>query len=169
MSLLSIVTSPAPILKNICIAVDLKNDNIAELISDMIETAEKNNLVGLAANQVESLSRIFIIDINSSEDKSIADTLPFNFKVFINPLIVYTSKEKIYNWEMCASLPGLIGLVGRYADLHISYYNMDGERIQEDYNDWLARIIQHENSHLNGELFTKTARETRRINEKLVD
>ena len=52
----------------------------------------------------------------------------------------------------CLSLPGLHIDVLRPKSIHIRYQNIKGEWIEEQVRDFRARVMMHENDHLNGVL-----------------
>ena len=86
-----------------------------------------------------------------------------NFQVFINPVIIWHSPEREYNFEGCASIPNIIGKVSRFISIRLSWLDIDGQKHEENFVDYIARIIQHENNHLDGLLLTDVTKMTRRI------
>lgn len=44
-------------------------------------------------------------------------------------------------------------MVARYRDIEVEYFTRDGQWHRKQYNNFIARIIQHELDHLNGILF----------------
>ena len=71
----------------------------------------------------------------------------------INPKIISHTKEQEKGWEGCLSVPNLRGLVPRYTQIEISYFDRNGQKVQTIYNDFLARVFQHELDHLDGITF----------------
>ncbi|MGZ3253900.1 MAG: peptide deformylase, partial [Burkholderiaceae bacterium] len=57
------------------------------------------------------------------------------------------------DWEGCLSVPGLRGMVPRWAELHYEGFDQHGKRIVRDVNGFHARVVQHECDHLNGILY----------------
>jgi peptide deformylase len=160
MTILNILTLPDQRLKTVCLPVE---DNIdREFIRDLIETATANDLVGLAANQVGVMQRIFVVDMNAI-DHAVEEKNEKNFQVFINPMIIWHSPEREYNFEGCASIPNIIGKVSRFISIRLSWLDIDGQKHEENFVDYIARIIQHENNHLDGLLLTDVTKMTRRI------
>jgi len=113
------------------------------LIKNMIETMYKNNGVGLAANQIGSSSKIFVIDISNERN---------NPQVFINPIIKKQSKEKLTQEEGCLSCPGQLGNVRRPIYVGLEWTCEHGKEHYKTFYNFPARVIQHEMDHLNGKL-----------------
>ncbi len=125
--------------------------HIQELISDLIATAEAANGVGIAAPQVASAMRLFIIASRPSPRYPYAPTMEPT--AMINPEIIDRSPEIFMGWEGCLSVPGVRGLVPRYQSIEVTYFTADGEFVQRKLTDFIARIFQHELDHLDGILF----------------
>ena len=51
-------------------------------------------------------------------------------------------------------MPGLYGSVVRAKQVHVQAYNLRGEEFSADLDGLSARVVQHENDHLDGVLFT---------------
>lgn len=121
-----------------------------KLVKNMFETMNKASGIGLAANQVGSSKSIFIIDMSKAEGYE-----EFKPMVFVNPKIVYYSKEKVEMEEGCLSVPNLRLTVERPERIKIRYNDMDMNLIELEADDFMARVIQHEYDHLQGVLFVK--------------
>ncbi len=114
---------------------------IKELVEDMFETMYDANGVGLAAPQVGILKRIFVIDVTGEDPM-----------VFINPEILETSGEQT-GYEGCLSVPGKSGIVTRANYVKAKATDLDGNEFIIEGEELLARAIQHENDHLNGNMY----------------
>lgn len=130
--------------------------DLIQLAEDMIETMVKASDdgsigVGLAAPQIGRLVRMFVW---RSEQ-----TLPdgkFTFdepEVVINPTLSKPSQETETLAEGCLSVPKLHLEITRPVRIHMRYQNLKGEWIEKDLEGYNARIVMHENDHLNGVLF----------------
>src|SRR5690606_40426788 len=115
---------------------------IRTLVEDMAETMYAAPGVGLAANQVGVLKRIFVIDIADEDD-------PSEPLVFINPAIIEFDGGQSYN-EGCLSFPGAAEEIKRAATVKLRALNVEGETFELEADGLLAVAIQHENDHLNG-------------------
>lgn len=113
------------------------------LASQMVEAVQYHEGIGLAAPQINVLSRIFVVYLR--------DDTP---RVFINPEILGTSLEENVIEEGCLSIPGIYADVKRPAAVSVQAFNERGRPFTLDAEGMLARVIQHEFDHLNGVLFT---------------
>lgn len=144
MAILPILTYPDPRLKAVAEPVVEVTDEIRQLAEDMAETMYAAPGVGLAANQVGVLKRIFVIDI-ADEDE------PSDLKVFINPELLELDGELVFQ-EGCLSFPGASEDIKRAATVKVRALNEKGETFELFADGLLAVAIQHENDHLNGVL-----------------
>lgn len=125
---------------------------LTDLLANMYETMTKSEGVGLAAPQVGLSIRLFVIDLSPlGED----DPQYLNFKkTFINPQIVEFSEDTCAMEEGCLSLPFIHEAVTRSEKIRIRYWDEHFVQHEEDYDDYPARVIQHEYDHLEGKVFT---------------
>src|SRR6188768_3755451 len=144
MAVLPILTYPHPILKSVAQPVSEVTDEIRKLVEDMAETMYAAPGVGLAANQVGVLKRIFVIDV-AGEDE------PSDLKVFINPEIVEMDGEQLFS-EGCLSFPGASEDIKRAKTLKVRALDAQGNAFELEADGLLAVAVQHENDHLNGVL-----------------
>lgn len=109
-----------------------------------------DNCIGFAGPQLGILLRVFVI----REEKFLPDNQYYfgEPEVIINPVLTEPSKELVAMVEGCMSLPGIHVEVTRPKSIHIRYQNIKGEFIEEDLDDFRARMFMHENDHLNGVL-----------------
>lgn len=56
-------------------------------------------------------------------------------------------------WEGCLSVPTIRGNVARYTSIKVRYFTEKNQRIETQFDGFLARIFQHELDHLDGKLF----------------
>jgi peptide deformylase len=154
MSILKVAQMGNPILRARARALeraDLKTAVVQKLIDDMIETMEEYHGIGLAAPQVHEGLRIFIAglqDETRSEDESAIVPVPL-----INPEIIPTGNEMATDWEGCLSIPDIRGQVPRYKRVRVRALDREGTRVELQLADLSARVVQHENDHLDGILF----------------
>lgn len=124
--------------------VDKINKRTLQLIDDMAETMYSADGVGLAAPQVGILKRIIVIDVGSGLIK------------LINPEITEQEGEQI-DIEGCLSVPGVMGEVKRPYRVKVKGINENGEKVQIEATELLARAFCHEIDHLDGILFIDKA------------
>jgi len=111
---------------------------------------KKPVLVGLAAPQVKISKRIILVDVGADGHGKVSD-----LRVFVNPEIVWRSKEKEEWYEGCFSTDGVCGIVSRSKFIKVGAYTRDGNKIEKKFIGYVARIFQHEIDHLNGIEFVK--------------
>ena len=140
-----ILTYGHPALRGMARPVQDLNGDLHQLIQDMVETMYAAPGVGLAANQVGSLHRVFVA--NPSEDHD-----PGKLLVVINPELV-ESQDELVSEEGCLSIPEFRDEVRRARRVLVRGLDRNKRPIQVEGEDLLARILQHEIDHLNGVLF----------------
>jgi len=147
MTKLTIQTIPAEVLRKIGEPVASVDRHVAAFMEELGKTMYKDNGIGLAANQVGSLSRVIAVDTSEERDGT---------KVFLmaNPEIVWIEPEEtfVYN-EGCLSIPGHYADVKRPKHIRVNYIDQHGKRCELEAEDLLSQCIQHEIDHLNGILF----------------
>jgi len=134
-----------PVLRKVAEPIDKIDDEIRQLAEDMLETMYANDGVGLAANQVGVLKRIFVVDLRQEEN----NVGPI---AFINPVIRNPKGSETME-EGCLSIPGVRADVKRAREIDFEALTLDGEKITLHAEGLLARVILHETDHLNGRLF----------------
>ncbi len=149
---LSIHTQGSPLLIQVAADVlDPTDPTVQGLIDDMIVTVKQANGVGLAAPQVGVSVKLMIIASRPNLRYPHAPSLdPF---AVINPRILATSDEKVWEWEGCLSVPNQRGLVHRAQAVVVEYETQQGNTVVSEWVDFVARIFQHEHDHLMGTLF----------------
>ncbi len=135
-----------PVLREKAAPVDDIDQEVKDLVSNMVDTLKMNHGLGLAAPQVGVLKRVFIVDLSSVD-------LNETVRVFINPEILTTSKEKVELEEGCLSFPGIYQSIVRPAGVRVRATGLDGQQFELGLGGLTARAVLHENDHLNGVLF----------------
>ncbi|MFZ4618446.1 MAG: peptide deformylase [Rectinemataceae bacterium] len=127
------------------------NADIKALAAAMLESMEHGRGIGLAAPQVDRGIRLFVTRLDDDEPR-----------VFINPEILLVSEELVDYEEGCLSLPGLYTNVRRADSVKVRAWNARGKPFTLEASGLLARVILHENDHLEGLLFIDRLGEKRR-------
>ena len=130
---------------------DISSSEIQDLIDDLIATVVDAEAAGIAAPQAFVSKRVFIVSSTPSArfpDRPKMDPTPV-----INPEIVSMSDDTATFWEGCLSVPGVRCLVPRATTIRIAYSTREGERVEREYSDYVARVFQHEYDHLEGTIF----------------
>lgn len=147
MARLNILTEEDPLLRKKTKEITEITPRIKQLLDDMVQTMRQANGVGLAAPQVGVLRRAVVIECEEN----------VVYKL-INPKIVF--QEGIQKGpEGCLSIPGKSGTVERPNHVIVSALNENGEEIQVDGKELLARALCHEIDHLDGILYIDKAEE----------
>lgn len=140
--------------------VDMIDNRVRELATDMIETMHAANGVGLAAQQIGEALQLTVLDISQVEDRPSRmklngqDVDPKSAMplVLINPEIELRAETEM-GTEGCLSFPEISGEIERAKSIIAHAQGLDGDNIAIEASGFLARAIQHEVDHLNGILF----------------
>ena len=140
-----------PILRKKADVVTDVSEEIKKLVEEMIETMDAASGVGLAAPQVHHSIRLFIIRTPLEKEDGKFDL--GDVKVFINPKLSLPSKETWSANEGCLSIPGIRSSVERPKEITVEYTSLEGTLLKSRFSGWEAKVIMHENDHINGVLF----------------
>ncbi|MDO9310776.1 MAG: peptide deformylase [Nitrosomonas sp.] len=121
------------------------------LIEDMQDTMASLNGAGLAAPQIGVSLQVVIFGFEKNQRYPDADEVPFT--VLLNPQLTPLSDEQEDGWEGCLSVPGMRGMVPRYANLRYQGVDQYGAAIDRTVSGFHARVVQHECDHLQGILY----------------
>ena len=149
--------------------IDLNDkEAIVKLLEDMKDTLKVADGCGLAAPQVGVNKRMVIVD-----GRELTETYPELkdfFRVMINPVVVEESEQTCEYSEGCLSVPGIYAEVRRPSVIKVEYYDENLEKVVEEFDGFACRMVQHELSHLEGNLFVDNVSPIRRkmIARKLV-
>lgn len=142
----------AAVLRQKAEAIPRVTSEIQDLVIDMVETMDAFNAMGIAAPQVYSPLRLFVIRKPIEEP----DTGRLDLgavEVFINPTLSAPSAAAWSAPEGCLSIPNLRASVERPKEITVEYTSLEGQRCTQRFTGWEARVIMHENDHINGVLF----------------
>ena len=152
MAVKKVVTYGHPVLRKV--SSDITDfSNIDSLIQDLFDTMYEFDGIGLASNQIGIDKRIFVVDISHMEESDEESNKPL---VFINGRVDNTVGSDVDS-EGCLSLPEIRINVERYESIRYKYLDRDLNKHSTNFSGLLARIIQHENDHLDGKLITDYA------------
>ena len=140
MAILEIVKEGDKLLRQKSKQVKRFSKDLCRLLDDMYETMTKSNGCGIACPQVGVLLRAFIIEIEGLKME------------FINPEISEMSGSCVLS-EGCLSVPNRSGMVERPTHLKVTAFTRNGTPFEFIANDFVARVICHENDHLDGVLY----------------
>lgn len=126
------LSQPAEEVKNI-------DGRTMDLVSKMFDVLDVSQAIGLAATQIGVSKQIFVYTLGDVR------------RALFNPKIVESSGEWTYV-EGCLSIPGVFVELVRPRTVLLSAVSADGEPVNVEATDLLARLYQHEVDHLNGVL-----------------
>ncbi len=131
------------------------------LIDDMFDTMHAASGAGLAAPQIGVDLALVIFGFKQSP--RYPDAPPVPATVLINPQITPLSDEEEDGWEGCLSVPGLRGVVPRFARIRYTGFDAEGRKIEREVDGFHARVVQHECDHLIGKLYPMRVRDFTRF------
>jgi len=140
----------------------ISSQETQKIIDDLTETARStpdNGFItaGIAAPQVGESVRIFLAMKEGVDRKN-----P-EYNVFINPELDFPTPELVESEESCLSTPGLKGVVMRYKDVKVKYFDRTGTKQKIKLTGDQAVFVQHEYDHLDGVLWIDKVVSTRTI------
>lgn len=147
MAIRNVVVEGDEILRKHCRPVTEITDRIRMTMEDMLETMRKEQGVGIAGPQVGVMRRMFV-----------AEPEPGRVYYMINPEILGASGSEPGK-EGCLSVPGLIGTVERPTHIKIRALDLAGAEQVYEFDGFDARVMCHENDHLDGILYIDKASE----------
>ncbi|MBA3595921.1 MAG: peptide deformylase [Methylibium sp.] len=131
------------------------------LVTDMFETMEAARGAGLAAPQIGVDLQLVIFGFGSTDRYPEAPPVPRT--VLINPQITPLTDALEEDWEGCLSVPGLRGVVPRFARIRYRGFDPEGQPIDREAEGFHARVVQHECDHLIGTLYPMRVRDFSRF------
>lgn len=158
-----IITVPHPSLKQVAQPVDKVDDAVRKQMDAMLQTMYDAPGIGLAANQVDKLNRVLVMDLkdrakrgyeDDGDDAEAEPQEPAPNPIFMaNPEIIYESEEMSVMEEGCLSIPRQYAEVERPAIVRVKYLDYNGKEAELEARGLLSHCVQHEIDHLNGVLF----------------
>lgn len=140
-----------PILRKKAVPINDITADITKLVEEMIETMDACDGIGLAAPQIHHSIRLYVIRTPIEIDENKFE--PGEVEVFINPTLSLPSEETWKASEGCLSIPTFRFLVERPKQVTVEYTNLEGKIVKRRVSNWEARVIMHENDHIEGILF----------------
>jgi peptide deformylase len=139
-----------PVLRERAHEVTEFDRSLRKFAKRMIRTMHDAPGVGLAAPQVGVLQRLLVYDVHDDP------------QVLVNPMLDEYSDETEESEEGCLSVPGVTMPVERSVSVRVRGFDASGEPLDFRAEGFEARVIQHENDHLDGVLIVdRTSRSAR--------
>ena len=137
---------------------EFDTDEIHLLLSDMFDTMRAVNGAGLAAPQIGVDLQLVIFGTDAANPRY-PDAPLVPRTVLLNPVITPLDAAEEDGWEGCLSVPGLRGLVPRFAHIRYTGFDQYGDPIDRTVSGFHARVVQHECDHLIGKLYPMRIRD----------
>lgn len=131
---------------------EFDTDELHMLITDMLDTMHAANGAGLAAPQIGVDVQLVIFGTDAVNPRY-PDAPVVPHTVLINPVITFLDSALEDGWEGCLSVPGMRGVVPRYAHIRYTGFDQYGDPIDRTVDGFHARVVQHECDHLIGKLY----------------
>ncbi|GHC98197.1 peptide deformylase [Pseudorhodoferax aquiterrae] len=143
-------------------ATSFDSDALHLLVSDLFDTMHAVNGAGLAAPQI-GVDLQLVIFGSKDRNPRYPDRPLVPVTVLCNPVITPLSADEEEDWEGCLSVPGLRGVVPRFAKIRYTGFDQYGDAIDRTVEGFHARVVQHECDHLIGKLYPMRVRDFTRF------
>ena len=166
MAIREILEVPDPRLRVISKPVEVFDEELKTLVTDMFETMYAAPGIGLAAVQVGVPIRMLVIDLQPEDEDAEPEVchdhggdhhthrpVKREPQVFINPEIIDPSQDFNVYSEGCLSVPEIYADVERPSAIRARWQDLDGNVLDKQLDGMIATVLQHEMDHLEGVLF----------------
>jgi peptide deformylase len=131
------------------------------LVADMEDTMAAAHGAGLAAPQIGVDLQLVIFGFDRNDRYPDAPAVPKT--VLVNPVVIPLGDAVEEGWEGCLSVPGLRGVVPRFARIRYQGFDAQGRPIEREAEGFHARVVQHECDHLIGRLYPTRMTDLRKL------
>ena len=128
------------------------SDALHLLVTDLLDTMRAANGAGLAAPQIGVDLQVVIFG-SDERNPRYPDRPLVPRTVLVNPTITPLGEDQESDWEGCLSVPGLRGVVPRWARIRYTGWDAFGDPLDRTVDGFHARVVQHECDHLWGKLY----------------
>ena len=140
---------------------ELRSPETQRFIDDLVETMFDANGAGIAANQVYEPIRICAVCVKDNPRYPYKPNVPLT--ILVNPVITPLSDETFDNYEGCLSVPNLRGVAQRFAEIHVTGWDREGQPFERTVRGLTAGTFQHENDHLDGTIFVDRVKDPKTL------
>jgi peptide deformylase len=144
MTIRPIVRYPDPRLRAVAAPVTAFDAALRRLADDLLETMRAAPGIGITAPHIGVLQRVVALELS-----------PGDARIYVNPTILWASEERIRHEEGSVSMPGVIDIVERAAEVRVRYGDLDGAEQIEEASGLRAVCHQHEIDQLDGLFWTE--------------
>jgi peptide deformylase len=132
---------------------EMGGESLRALVTDLFETMDAANGVGLAANQISDDRRVFVFDCPDPSHGG-----ERRRGVVVNPVLTadpppQTMPDEDDDEEGCLSVPGESFPTGRAEVAEVRGVDVEGAELVVTGTGYLARCLQHETDHLDGYVY----------------
>ena len=138
------VPYPDKRLKTVCAPIEMVDDTIRGLWTDMVDTMEAMPGVGLAAPQIGVMQRLAVVDASQARGQAV---------LMGNPVVLHASVKLREHEEASPNLPGFSAKIMRPRAVTVQFLNVAGETEEREFVGLWATSVQHQIDHLNGRMF----------------
>ena len=144
MAILPILKYPNSRLREKAKTVEVFDERIKDIVTNMMETMMDAKGIGLAATQVDRHIRLIVMDLSEERDDP---------RIFINPTFKILKNHKLFEFEEgCLSIPGFNETITRPDKIELTWQDIKGNQHIDKPEGLLTVCIQHEIDHLDGRL-----------------
>ncbi|WP_448656372.1 peptide deformylase [Microbacterium lacticum] len=130
-----------PVLRAVSAPIDVIDEGVRALVTDLVDTVELPGRAGVAAPQIGVALRAFSYNIDG------------DIGYVLNPVLAEVRGEPQPVGEGCLSVPGLWHDALRHPWARVTGIDLDGSDIVLEGDGLLAQALQHETDHLDGMLY----------------
>ena len=130
-----------PVLRAVSAPIDVIDEGVRALVTDLVDTVELPGRAGVAAPQIGVALRAFSYNIDG------------DIGYVLNPVLAEVRGEPQPVGEGCLSMPGLWHDALRHPWARVTGIDLDGNDIVLEGDGLLAQALQHETDHLDGMLY----------------
>ena len=130
-----------PVLRAVSAPIDVIDEGVRALVTDLVDTVELPGRAGVAAPQIGVALRAFSYNIDG------------DIGYVLNPVLAEVRGEPQPVGEGCLSVPGLWHDALRHPWARVTGIDLDGDDIVLEGDGLLAQALQHETDHLDGMLY----------------
>lgn len=144
MTIRDIVQFPDALLRTRCEPVTAFDAELRALAEDLTDSIVDAEGIGIAAPHIGVLQRVMVLKM-TLEEPAIA---------YVNPEVIWTSKETRKQYEASISLPNTGDEVERPARVKVRYQDLTGATHEVEADGLMAACLQHEIDQLDGIFWT---------------
>ncbi len=141
---------------------------LQKTLNDMTNSMYKYVGVGIAATQVglNIMAAIIHKDALDFKEKKLRDKYSKMDFPILNPKIISHSWGMHTDAEGCLSVPGYYGDLKRYKKITVECMDREGNELKFSAHAFFARVLKHENDHLNKTLYIDKATDRQKVDEQ---